>query len=197
MCGNTGLPLRGLVEFAQASCAPFPFQTHRSCEVPISKITSGSPKLSRARSGSTTQQSVWRPRPSDVRTSTFPKVLLRGSSRAFLKKIRQSFGVQLPKPVDVALSLIPQVRLLESYYQLFWESFTSTLESNCQFARRLAHFASRNTHREVHLPLPRTASESNCRCYRGRFHVCPEMVQKDPGVPSPPDTRRVWRGTGV
>ena len=52
----------------------------------------------------------------------------------FLKKIRQSFGVQLPKPVDVALSLIPQVRLLESYYQLFWESFTSTLESNCQFA---------------------------------------------------------------
>ena len=62
------------------------------------------------------------------------QVLLRGSSRICKKKKRQSFGVQLPKPVDVALSLIPQVRLLESYYQLFWESFTSTLESNCQFA---------------------------------------------------------------
>ena len=27
--------------------------------------------------------------------------------------------------------------------------------------------------------------------------MCPEMVYAGPGVPSPPDTRRVWRGTGV
>ena len=37
------------MEFVQVSCAPFPFQTHRSCEVPIPKITSDSPKLSNAR----------------------------------------------------------------------------------------------------------------------------------------------------
>ena len=60
-----------------------------------------------------------------------------------LKKKRQSFGVQLPKPIDVALSLIPQVRILESYNQSIRESFTSTLESNCKFARRLTHLAIR------------------------------------------------------
>ena len=65
-----------------------------------------------------------------------PQVLLRGSSRISYKT---NDRVQIPKPVDVALSLIPQVRILESYYQ---------------FARRLAHFASRNIHREVHPPLP-------------------------------------------
>ena len=32
------------------------------------------------------------------------------------------------------------------------ESLPSTLGSNCQFARRLTHFARRNTHREVHSP---------------------------------------------
>ena len=37
------------MEFLQVSCAPFPSQTHRSCEAPTPKITSDSPKLSRAR----------------------------------------------------------------------------------------------------------------------------------------------------
>ena len=108
---------------------------------------------------------------------------------AFLQKLRQSFGVQLPKPVDVALSLIPQVRILKSHDQSIWEFFTSTLESNCQFPRRLAHFASRNIHREVQPPLPRTATESNCRCCRGWFPVSLAMVYTGPGVPSPPDPR--------
>ena len=59
----------------------------------------------------------------------------------------------------MALRSIPQVRILESYYQSIRESFTSTLESNCQFVGRLTHCASRNIHREVQLPLLRTASD--------------------------------------
>ena len=105
-------------------------------------------------------------RPQSSLSSTDSKLVSRDPPREkcdspspVLKKLRQSFGVQPPKPVDVALSLIPQVRVLESCYQSFWESFTSTLESNCQVARRLAHFASRNIHREVHPALKRTASE--------------------------------------
>ena len=125
------------MEFVQVSLRSLSVQTHRSCEVPIPRITSDSPKLSRDATA--------------IRCLNLhnPQMLLRGSTR-ISEKLRQCFGVQLPKPVDVALSWIPQLRILESCFQLIRESFTLTLESNCQSARRpltppVAKFVERST----------------------------------------------------
>ena len=49
MSGNTDLPLRRLVEFVQVSCAPFLPRLTEVARITIPKMTSDSPKLSRAR----------------------------------------------------------------------------------------------------------------------------------------------------
>ena len=78
----------------------------------------------------------------------------------------------------MALSSIPQLRISESCCQLIRESFTSTLESNCQFARHhtmpVAKFVGRSTSRfaadsmGVQLPIlsrlvPSVTLDSNCQ----------------------------------
>ena len=153
MSGNTDLPLGGLVEFVQISCAPFPSK--------LTEVARFRFQISRRRSRSDSETT-------DLATSILNVSTLPKSGcvvhHAFLKKNTTDLG-------RCGSELVPQLRILESYYQSIQESFTSALESNCLIARRLNHFASRNIHREVHLPLPRTASESNCRCCRDWFPV--------------------------